>query len=442
MYAILALIMAGIPVMEYAKRRGKARGSIIYTYPWNWLVQQVHKYSRAANWKKYGDVAVTFLVGPIIARRIIDPENRRLAYCAFIAYITFYLIALPLGRGGALFGGFNWIGVVVQLTATLLLGFAGYGIILLGTSAYAIIQQYVMGIPPAPGIGLAIPGTSFGGIHIPLVEGIIALIIALLVHEGAHGVVALQENVPVDEGGLLLLGMLPIGAYVEPDEKELKTKSTRSTARIMAAGPMANMVVFAVFAVILLALTPLSNYAANAQCQESTGVKILNVPKTLHVGGNIIPSGAYGHFPAGSVITEINGQRVQCIQEFFKILAPLKKEEYNGPITLGILEGNREKEVTITMHMGYMGVEGVENNYIRPLPMWLSAVLFIISLVYWIGLLNFMIGLVNMLPVPPLDGGQLFRTLAEREGMKTLYKVILWATIIVFVINGLPWIIK
>ncbi len=441
-HPVLILILLGIPVLEYLKRRGKASGTIIYTVPWNWLVKQVNKYATKADWRKFGDIAITFLAGPIIANRLIQPENKRAAFGWFAGYVLFYLLGLPLARGGMIFGGFDPISITIQLVALTTLGFAGYGIVLLGGSAYVIIKEYAMGIPPEPGVGLAIPGTSFGPVHIPLIEGIVALIIALLFHEGAHGVTAIRERVPVDEGGLLLLGLLPIGAYVEPKESVMKRKSTAAVARILAAGPMANMVVFAIFAILLVAITPLSNYAAQVECEASGGVKILHVPESLHVGDRIIPSGAYGEINAGAVVVEINGQRVQCARDFFQALAPLKEKEYNGPVVLTVLENGIERNVTITMHDGFIGVEGVENNHVKALPWWYPLVTFLISLIYWTALLNFMIGLVNMLPVPPLDGGQLFKMLGEKEGLSILYKVLLWTTLAIFAINVLPWFLK
>ena len=441
-HPLLLLILLGIPVLEYLKSKGKASGAVIYTLPWQWLVDQVNKYAGRADWRKFGDVAITFLVGPIIANKIIRPENRRAAFGWFAVYVLFYLLGLPAARGGMAFGGFDPASIAIQLVALVTLGFAGYSIVLLGESAYVIIKEYLMGIPPEPGVGLAIPGTSFGPVHIPLVVGIIALIIALIFHEGAHGVTAIREGVPVEEGGLLLLGFLPLGAYVEPKESVMKRKGTTAMARILAAGPMANMVVFAVFAILLVAATPLGNYAAQAECAASNGVKILHIPKTLHLGDKIIPSGAYGEINSGAIVVEINGQPVRCAKDFFQALAPLKEKEYNGPLTIGVLENNKETNVTITMHAGFIGVEGIENNHVRPLPWWYPLVTFLISLIYWTALLNFMIGLVNMLPVPPLDGGQLFKMLGEKEGMNILYKTLLWTTILIFAINALPWIIK
>jgi len=231
-HPIFLLILLGIPVLEYLKRRGKASGTIIYTVPWGWLVEQVNKYAGRADWRKFGDVAITFLAGPLIANKLIQPENRRAAFGWFAAYILFYLLGLPLIRGGIAFGGFDPISAAIQLVALITLGFAGYGIVLLGGSAYVILKEYVMGIPPEPGVGLAIPGTSFGPVHIPLVEGIIALIIALIFHEGAHGVTAIGERVPVDEGGILLFGLLPIGAYVHSSRSSNTTRQLCSTGGV------------------------------------------------------------------------------------------------------------------------------------------------------------------------------------------------------------------
>jgi len=80
--------------------------------------------------------------------------------------------------------------------------------------------------------GLQIPGS---GIFVPLVIGWIALFIIIVVHEFAHGVVARAHDVKVKSSGLLFFGPI-MGAFVEPDEKELAKKDPSVQYSIFAAG--------------------------------------------------------------------------------------------------------------------------------------------------------------------------------------------------------------
>ena len=50
----------------------------------------------------------------------------------------------------------------------------------------------------------------------------LAVIVAVVIHEAAHGIVARSLGLPIKSAGVLLLLFLPIGAFVEVDEKKLK----------------------------------------------------------------------------------------------------------------------------------------------------------------------------------------------------------------------------
>lgn len=57
--------------------------------------------------------------------------------------------------------------------------------------------------------------------YIPLVWGAIAIMVMLVVHELAHAVLCRTEGVGVKSMGVLLLGIIPIGGFAEPEEEEL-----------------------------------------------------------------------------------------------------------------------------------------------------------------------------------------------------------------------------
>ena len=109
----------------------------------------------------------------------------------------------------------------------------------------------VVRIPPGiikPQQMLGIPGINP---VIPLWYGIIGLIVAMVVHELAHGVLTRVGKVPVKSIGLLLL-VVPIGAFVEPDEEQLGKVDRARRSRVFAVGPVTNIIV-AMLSVLLFA---------------------------------------------------------------------------------------------------------------------------------------------------------------------------------------------
>ena len=80
-------------------------------------------------------------------------------------------------------------------------------------TAAAPAQQEVL---PASDL-LLIPGvTSF----VPFWWPIIALIFALVIHEYSHGIQARAHGMQVRSFGLLLAGLLPVGAFAEPSMRK------------------------------------------------------------------------------------------------------------------------------------------------------------------------------------------------------------------------------
>lgn len=83
---------------------------------------------------------------------------------------------------------------------------------------------------------LAIPG--FNPI-LPLSYGIVALLIAMVVHEMGHGIQTRANDAKVDSTGLLY-GVIPLGAFVEPNEAEMSEKPRRVQMDMYTAGISVN----------------------------------------------------------------------------------------------------------------------------------------------------------------------------------------------------------
>ena len=91
------------------------------------------------------------------------------------------------------------------------------------------------------------------GINLPLFEGILALVLVLVVHEGAHAVLTRIAKVPLKSSGLVLFGVIPIGAFVEPDEKRLAHATAARQTRVLVGGPTANLLTSLLFCTLFIA---------------------------------------------------------------------------------------------------------------------------------------------------------------------------------------------
>ncbi|MDI9610866.1 MAG: site-2 protease family protein [Archaeoglobales archaeon] len=114
--------------------------------------------------------------------------------------------------------------------------------------ALVIIADYIMVISPpepseltSPQAALLIPGVNP---FIPLIWGLIGLLVTLVVHEVSHAVLCRVEGIKVKSLGIIL-ALVPIGAFAEPDETELFDKKTRriSRIRVFSIGVISNFIV-------------------------------------------------------------------------------------------------------------------------------------------------------------------------------------------------------
>jgi membrane-associated protease RseP (regulator of RpoE activity) len=125
--------------------------------------------------------------------------------------------------------------------------------------------------PPQVEQALAIPGVNP---VIPIGYGIFALLVALVIHEGGHGVMCRFSKLRVKSLGLLFF-VVPIGAFVEPDEAELQGASLREKLRMFAAGPGPNMVLGAACVVLF------SQAMLPALAVSNEGIAMMSVSEGL-----------------------------------------------------------------------------------------------------------------------------------------------------------------
>lgn len=216
------------------------------------------------------------------------------------------------------------------------------------------------------------------GVTIKLTWGlIIAIVIIFFAHEFSHGIVARREGISLKSTGLLLLVVIP-GAFVEPDEEEIKEASPLSRVKVYSAGSMANFVVAFVFLILLWSI-PIT----------TDGILVYEtIPETP----------ADEALLEGVVIYQINRVDVLTYETFSHEL-----DQYTAGETIELQTSKGTIQLTLMEHpdkpgQGYMGI----------LPLQHVKHFFIIDVFTWVFTLNLSIALFNLFPISSvLDGGKI-----------------------------------
>ncbi|WP_297217081.1 site-2 protease family protein [Thermoplasma sp.] len=173
------------------------------------------------------------------------------------------------------------------------------------------------------------PVTEFLGIPginpvIPIGYGIVALVISVVVHELMHGVTAKKHGLKVDSVGVLFF-IVPVGAFVEPDESEMMQADPVVRRRIFAAGPGINIIIGVLLAIII------STVMFSSAVPMHQGVYVqssdTNVNPSIIPGNEIIAIGNYtgnnvtnalinSNIPPGTNVSVslFNGKTVERVQ--------------------------------------------------------------------------------------------------------------------------------
>lgn len=345
------------------------------------------------------------------------------------------------------------------------LGYIGIGAGFLGMIfiSYMLIKNlydllFVSGAVSA--VAPALPGVKVPGspIFIPLIAGWIALFVVTLVHEFSHGIVASAHGLKIKSTGVVFFGPI-MGAFVEPDEKKLEKKPCSVKNSVFAAGPFSNMLLTIVALLfIILATAPLLN-----SMTYPTGFSFSGVTEGY-------PAAAAGIVP-DMVFTSLNGAEVNNASALTELMdksipgqvVVLGAEEKSYEITLAAypvqnkttlldkvgnifrrLFGKEIKQDQVESTIGYLGVMGINTEYRLKNENGLSKfgyglLMKVEEFLFLIFLLSSGIGLVNLLPLGPIDGGRILQvTLAKLKGKKkgdAIWKAVSAFFLVVLLLN-------
>lgn len=278
--------------------------------------------------------------------------------------------------------------------------------------SYGLISNiYVLFTRPeaTPGVGLVLPFKAKGIFYVPFFYWIISIFVIAVVHEFSHGLIARAHNLKVKSSGFAFLALIvPIipAAFVEPDEKELKKRPHKQQLSVFAAGPLANIFVgllfFGIFLLLLTSIIPLD------------GVKITDYVK----GTTIFPIEKAG-IKIGEIILEADGTKTPYVDNLTKILSSKKPGDFvvlrtdKSSYQLK-LEKNPKNESSAFMGATLEQNFKIKYEIVNKYPTFLALFSWLIGLFYWVYVLNLGIGLFNLVPIGPLDGGRMLQLVLHK----------------------------
>lgn len=282
---------------------------------------------------------------------------------------------------------------------------------------YTLVQSLAT-IVEAPSVSIILPGVDVPGspVYVPFSYGFIALATVLIIHEFSHGIISRVEGIKIESIGLLLFAILP-GAFVEPNEEELQESSKLSRLRVYTAGSMAN-ISLAIIALILFSVISASVIPATF---SEDGVEISRI---------VEGSPADKVLKEGMIIESIDNKSLNSSNEYLELVAGFKPNQHVSIDTdTGVYDLELSKNPNNDSR-GFIGIQAAKHYVLNKdasdvwgndLPwIWFS----IAELLQWIFILNIGIGLFNLLPIKPLDGGHMFEILLSYKLKEKYYKPI------------------
>ena len=251
---------------------------------------------------------------------------------------------------------------------------------------------------------------------------LLSIPIVLVMHEGAHGIVAALEKIKIKTGGFAVFIALFAG-FVEPDEEEFNKAKKISKLRVIGAGATSNVI----FAFILGAIL-LTNPFFAMVLPEPLLSTFYDLPEGVLVLSIIEGTGAdRAGLMANDIITSIND-----IPIFSPVDFPSMNPGDTASVTV-LREGQPlEFDVEITPapddpERGLVGIMRDNSFAYKPVMNFIewndpNVSMFLL----WLWMISFFIGIINMLPLPILDGGKFIHTIIDKRISDKAINGVMW----------------
>ncbi|KER06102.1 putative protease eep protein [Marine Group I thaumarchaeote SCGC AAA799-E16] len=251
---------------------------------------------------------------------------------------------------------------------------------------------------------------------------LLSIPVVLVIHEGAHGIVAALEKIKIKTGGFAIFIAMFAG-FVEPDEEEFNKAKKISKLRVIGAGATSNVIFAFVLGAILL-----TNPFFAMVLPEPLLSTFYELPEGVLILSIIENSGAeQAGLLANDIITSINDKPILSPVDF-PILNP------GDMASVSVLRDGQPLEFSLEVmpapddpERGLIGIMRDNSFAYKPVMNfieWNDPNLSMFLL--WLWMISFFIGIINMLPLPILDGGKFIHTIIDKRISEKAVNGVMW----------------
>jgi hypothetical protein len=214
---------------------------------------------------------------------------------------------------------------------------------------------------------------------------LLAIGLAITIHELAHGVVASREGIAITSAGIVL-APITFGGFVEPDEDAFEQAGLPSKLRFLAAGSLSNLIVGVIVTLI-----------ATGLFVPGSGVLVMAVVEDG-------PAAAAGMTP-WDVIYAINSTAIADLGDLGVVMVRVQPNDLLVVETSGGLRTFRAGVSATNASQGVMGVSSLISYLALRVGETSPQATYHLNLTfYWLSLIMINLAIFNMLPLYPLDG--------------------------------------
>jgi membrane-associated protease RseP (regulator of RpoE activity) len=306
------------------------------------------------------------------------------------------------------------------------------GFLMMGYAFYFLlnnVSNYFVAPEGFSELTLLIPGVTLTSAP-AITYFLLSIPIVLVMHEGAHGIVAALEKIKIKTGGFAIFIALFAG-FVEPDEEDFDKAKKISKLRVIGAGATSN-VLFAIVLGAIMLTNPI--FGMVLESIPLFGEVILNIFYELSQGVLIL-----------SIIENSGAEQAGLLAN--DIITSINDVPINGPADFPILNPGEMASVTVLRDgqalefglevmsspddperglIGIMRDNSIPYNPVMNFIDWSNVDFNISMFLLWLWMISFFIGIINMLPLPILDGGKFIHIIIDKRISDKSVNIVMW----------------